>query len=98
MVTKAITRLEAGLHRRKEVEDKGRQKEADVQAPVSDATSNVAAEKINEAAGKLNEVNGKPVDPLPGFQPAKLGWLGTAIRTRKLFKSKSTSFTRAPDY
>lgn len=90
MVSKAITRLEAGLHRRKDVEDTGRQKEADVKAPESDAN-------LSEAAGKLNAVDGKPVDPLPGFQPAKLGWLG-AIRTRKLFKSKSTSFTRAPDY
>lgn len=90
MVSKAITRLEAGLHRRKEVENKGRQKEDHVKDPEPDAN-------LNGAAAKINESDGKPVEPLPGFQPAKLGWIG-ALRTRKLFKSKSTSFTRAPDY
>jgi len=59
--------------------------------------ADVANRKEKEALEKLKEVEEKLADNAPAaFQPSK-GWLD-GLRTRKLWKSKSTSFTRAPDW
>lgn len=61
--------------------------------------ADVAIRKEREAQEKLKEVEAKLAEnaaTAAGLQPSK-GWL-EGLRSRKLWKSKSTSFTRAPDW
>lgn len=71
-----------------------------VSQAISRMEADVAKRKENEEkARKGEEANGKPgteEENSEGLQPSK-GWVG-GLRTRKLWKSKSTSFTRAPDW
>lgn len=61
--------------------------------------ADVASRKEREAQEKLKEVEAKMDEnaaKAASLQPSK-GWL-EGLRSRKLWKSKSTSFTRAPDW
>lgn len=63
---------------------------------ISRMEADVATRKEKEALEKLKEVEAKLAVNLPTMQPSK-NWLD-GLRSRKLWKSKSTSFTRAPDW
>ena len=60
---------------------------------ISRMEADVAHRKEKEALQKLKEVEAE----LPDNPPASKSWM-EGLRSRKLWKSKSTSFTRAPDW
>ncbi|KAG0616895.1 hypothetical protein M758_5G149700 [Ceratodon purpureus] len=64
-----------------------------MEADVAHRKEKEAQEKEKEALEKLKEVEAK----LANNPPQSKGWM-EGLRTRKLWKSKSTSFTRAPDW
>jgi hypothetical protein len=64
-----------------------------VSQAISRMEADVAHRKEKETLEKLKEVEAK----IPDYPPASKGWM-EGFRSRKLWKSKSTSFTRAPDW